>query len=92
MVDTLMQNFVSLLDGGLEEADAQLAVVQVDPAPPLMSDPLGVPKWVNPGATNFCGKVRSTGDQYMALVQLCDAQEAVVEAIANTGGLRCWWI
>ena len=39
-----MQDFISLLDGGLKEADAQLAMAQVASMPPLMSEPLGVPK------------------------------------------------
>ena len=68
MVDTLLQDFVSLLYGGLEEADAQLALAQAAPTLPQPSDPLGVPEWAAPGVVNFRGKVCTTGDQYVAPV------------------------
>ena len=68
MVDTLMQLFVSLLDGGFEEADAQLAVVQVAPTSPQPLDLLGISERVAPGVVNFRGKVCTMGDQYVALV------------------------
>ena len=83
-----MQDFISLLDGGLKEADAQLAMEQAASAPPLMSEPLGVPKWVTPGVTNFCGKVRTTSDQCVAPVQLGDAPGVVVKAITDMGGAK----
>ena len=68
MVDTLMQDFISLLDGGLEEADAQLAVAQEAPTSPQTLNPLGVLEWATPGLVNFHSRVRTTGDQYVALV------------------------
>ena len=67
MVDNLIQDFVFLLDVGLEEAAAQLTVVQAAPALPQTLDPLGVPQWVTQGAVNFRSKVHMTGNQYVAL-------------------------
>ena len=63
-----MQDFFSLIDGGCEEAESQLAMAQVAPTSPQTSDPLGVPKWETLGVVNFRGKVRTTGDQYVAFV------------------------
>lgn len=68
MVDTLMQDFVSLLDRGLEKADALLAMAQVAPTLPQISDLLGVPEWATTGVVNFCSKVRTMGNQYVALM------------------------
>ena len=68
MVDTLMQDFVSLLDRGLEQADTQLAMVQAVPTSPQTLDPLGVPEWATLEVVNFRGKVRTTGNQYVALI------------------------
>lgn len=68
MMDTLMQDFISLLDGGCEEADAQLAMVQAAPMSSKTLNLLGVPEWATQGVVNFRGKVSTMGDQYVALI------------------------
>ena len=63
-----MQDFVCLLDGKFEEADAQLAVAQAAPTSPQTLEPLGVPEWATPEVISFCGKLHTMGDQHVALV------------------------
>ena len=89
--DQLMQEFVALLDEGLAAQEAMTSTPDLAHAQYRVTEAdrhqirAGLPPWATPPAKLCRGRMPWFRDQYIALVQV---EDAVTEAIADTGGAR----